>query len=65
MANRIEKADQEAVLVQIRRKWNCLGHMLRNGSDCIAEQVLQWTPHGHRKEADQKTSGEEILWSKK
>jgi len=31
-----------------RRKWNWLGHTLRQNEVCIAKQALQWTAQGYR-----------------
>jgi len=40
---------EQPVLEQLqRRKWNSVGHTLRQSDDSIAKQVLQWMSQGHK-----------------
>ena len=44
------RAEETEISIQIkRRKWNWIGHTLRERHDIIEREVLDWNPQGQRK----------------
>ena len=56
------RAEENEISVQIRRrKWNWIGHTLREGQDTIEREVMDWNPQVNGKEGGQNRRGDQSI----